>query len=80
MRVQYYGRLSEVGGRDVTEIQAPAATVDELRHWLGERDERLAAELSRPGVRAVVNDTIVADDHSITASDEIAFIPPVSGG
>jgi molybdopterin converting factor small subunit len=51
-----------------------------LRRSLAEQYPRLAVDLLSPRVRACVNDEIVGEDHTIRTDDEIALLPPVSGG
>ena len=38
------------------------------------------AALSAQGVRVCVNQTIVRDDVGLHTGDEVAFLPPVTGG
>lgn len=42
--------------------------------------DRLAAGAKPHPLRFAVNRTFVADDHVLAAGDEVAVIPPVSGG
>jgi molybdopterin synthase sulfur carrier subunit len=58
---------------DVTSVFA-------LRDWLGRDDPALRDALCAPTVRIAVNDELVLADAPLSAEDEIAFMPPVSGG
>ncbi len=56
----------------------PGATVAYVRARLAERVPALAALLARSAV--AVNHDFAGDAHVIAAGDELAVIPPVSGG
>lgn len=80
MRVLFFGRLAErAGGRERT---APddIRTLAALRAFLTEGDALLAEALAAKGVRAAVNKIVVAGDAPLKPGDEIAFMPPLSGG
>lgn len=80
-RLLFFGKLVDAAGARECDVAAPAgASVASLKRLLGERDPALGAALAAPGVRAVVNEQIVDDAAAVADSDEIAFIPPVSGG
>lgn len=77
-RVLMFGALADAAGWrertvDVTSLGA-------LRAMLAVEDETLGERLSGPGVFAVVNQDMVRGDHALEVDDEVAFIPPVSGG
>jgi molybdopterin converting factor small subunit len=75
MRLLAFGRLSHLplGG-----LAIPSEIADSggLRRFLGER----WPELNEPTVRLAVNQTLIHGDVPISARDEIAFLPPMSGG
>lgn len=54
------------------------ATIADVRETLALQIEALAPAL--PSAIAAVNHTYVYADHPVTADDEVAFFPPVSGG
>lgn len=57
------------------------ATVAALADWLAGRSEGHAAVFAdRSLLRVAVNQDYVGWDHGVTAGDEIAFFPPVTGG
>ncbi len=73
-KLLYFGRLAEAVGRADQDLQ------------LG-RDMRMAGDLRRlhpalagPHVKVVINKSVARDDAPVTDDDEIAFLPPVSGG
>ena len=53
--------------------------LDSLRQALG-REPALAEALAGKGVQVALNKTIVRGDHPLAANDEVAFLPPMSGG
>jgi molybdopterin synthase sulfur carrier subunit len=40
----------------------------------------LGEALGSPGVQAALNKTLTRGDPVLTAGDEVAFLPPMSGG
>jgi sulfur-carrier protein len=81
MRVVYLGKLADVAGIRTEEILLPPTitTSASLRTWLDETRAFHGALLHR-SVRMAVNNEIVVDHHPIFDHDEIALLPPVSGG
>jgi molybdopterin synthase sulfur carrier subunit len=82
MRIIYCGRLQDAAGLREREVALPVEidTAAALRDWLTRDDPALRAALRDPSVRIVVNDTMVRENAPIAPGDEIAFMPPVSGG
>lgn len=78
VRIRFLARLREHAGVEAEEFKAPAqATVADVYDALRGRHSGLPA---KDGVRAAVNYEFVAWDVTVSEGDEIAFIPPVSGG
>ena len=77
-RILMFGALQELAGWRERDIDV--ASLNELRAWLAGEDAALADRLSGPGVFAVINKVMVRGDHPLSAADEVAFVPPVSGG
>lgn len=82
MRVMFFGRLAEAAGTRESDVALPVdvTTVAGLKYWLCETSLILAAALSTPDVRAVIDDQIVGGDRTLGDACEVAFIPAVSGG
>lgn len=78
VRILFFGRLKESARADELATDLPPAVRDtgELRAWLG----REMPALLDASVRVAVNETIVPGNASIREGDEIAFLPPMSGG
>jgi molybdopterin converting factor subunit 1 len=77
--VQLFAAVRERGGGDCLRLELPpGATVADLRAELARRVPELAGLLARSAV--AVNQDFADDDQPVTAADELAIIPPVSGG
>jgi molybdopterin converting factor subunit 1 len=78
IKVRYFAMLREITGRPVEPV---SITNGELASHVY---VRLAAQygfsLSLADLRMAVNDNFVGIDHPLVEGDELAFIPPVSGG
>jgi len=76
-KLVFLGRLEDIAGGAEREVPAGA-----LADILAMLDDDLAAALTADRVRLAVNGTLIADRASIVlgAGDELAFLPPVSGG
>jgi molybdopterin converting factor small subunit len=56
-------------------------TLAQLQDWLSRAEPALAEALAGARTQYAVNQTIVRDpSHPISDQDEIAFLPPMSGG
>jgi molybdopterin synthase sulfur carrier subunit len=82
VKVVYFAALRReigIGEEDVTP-PAAIATVAELRDWLKERSPSHAKALSAPRLMVAVNQDYAGFESAISATDEVAFFPPVTGG
>jgi molybdopterin converting factor subunit 1 len=79
IRVKLFAAMRDLTGDDVAEVELPdGATVGDLRRELGKQLPLARSLLQRSGV--AVNHDLAENDLAIQASDEVAVIPPVSGG
>jgi molybdopterin converting factor subunit 1 len=79
LRVRLFARARDLGGAETLSVEVPAeATVGELRQRLATVCPALAALLPRCAV--AVNSDLAEDERMVAASDEVAILPPVSGG
>ncbi len=83
VKVLFFASVREKLGKDAEEIELPAgvATVAALRSHLRARGgiyENVFSE--KLLLRAAVNQDMVPPAAAITAGDEVAFFPPVTGG
>ncbi len=77
-RVLMFGALQDLAGWRERTIDA--ATLNDLRALLTAEDAALGARLNGPGVFAVIHREMVRGDRPLSPDDEVAFVPPVSGG
>lgn len=77
--VRFFGSLREAAGEQTT--VAASATVAALKAQLCQQLPAPAREaVFAPGVQIAVNQVLVADDAPVAPGDEVAFLPPVTGG
>jgi len=73
MKILFFGRLKDGAPHSVPpEIR----DTDALRAWLGHD----RPELLDTSIRIAVNDEMILGNRALDEGDEIAFLPPVSGG
>ncbi|MGB3306255.1 MAG: molybdopterin converting factor subunit 1 [Thermomicrobiales bacterium] len=79
IHVHYFAMMRELLGRSGEEMTLPAgATARDAFTQIVERAPRLA-DLER-SIMLMVNEAYVRGNHPLQDGDELAFIPPVSGG
>ena len=77
MKILLFGRLAESIGRAIHfELPEGGCTVAELRAALAKDHDALAAA----GVRACIDQEIVPESARVLPGQEVAFVPPLSGG
>jgi molybdopterin converting factor small subunit len=74
VRIHFYGRLGD--GAPAGPVPPEIRDSDALRAWLGQR----RPELLDPSIRIAVNDEMILGTCALDEGDEIAFLPPMSGG
>lgn len=77
----YFGRLSDRIGCQKETIPLPrdVSNTTELRRWLDHHHDA-GGNFLEETVRIAINDRFVQEPIGIKSADEIAFMPPVSGG
>ena len=83
MKVLYFAWLrTRIGVGEETVTPPPEiATIGALITWLAARSPGHAEAFADPAVvRAAVNQDYALAEHPVTAGDEVAFFPPVTGG
>lgn len=81
LQVRLFAVLRERAGRDSLEIEVgEGATVNDALRALATENEPLGAALEAMPVVMAVNRSYVDEDATLSAGDELALIPPVSGG
>ena len=82
VEVLFFANLREVIGHERLEVgAAQAPSVQGLLRHLGDvLDEEAWAALTAESVRIAVNQELIDGDVTLSAGDEVAFLPPVTGG
>ncbi len=77
--VKFFALARDRAGTGETTLEVPSiATVDSVAKTIGERFPKLAPML--PKVAFAINQSYVTADVLLKGGDELAVIPPVSGG
>ena len=81
LRVVFLGKLADLAGAPGLDLPAGTVTID----WVGllaALDPALAAEADDKRVRVALNGELLSDKTILLAKDgdEVALLPPVSGG
>lgn len=78
-RVKLFAAMRDLAGDDFADVELPdPATVGDLRRELGKLLPLARTLLNRSGI--AVNQDFAENERPLTAGDEVAVIPPVSGG
>lgn len=81
--IYYFASVREAMARDREELALPpgVTNVAELVLHLSQQDARFArlADGANP-LLVAVNQTVAAPSQPLTAGDEVAFFPPMTGG
>ncbi len=80
-RILFFGRLADLAGGRERELHVgdSVRNLRELVDLIAKGDDTLGAALREKSVQTIINERISSGD-AISDSDEIAFLPPVSGG
>jgi molybdopterin converting factor small subunit len=74
VKIFFFGRLRD--GAPPGPVPPGIRDTEALRAWLG----RGRPELLDSSIRIAVNDEIVPGNRPLDEGDEVAFLPPMSGG
>ena len=83
INILYFARIKEAVNYSSENIDLPAdiCTITALKNYLALRGENWANLFNgKQVVRAAINHSLVDDLAIISAGDEVAFFPPVTGG
>ena len=79
VRVRVFASLREILGKDEVEVELPdGTTVEGLWTQLVGDDDRL--EPFTKSINFAINHDFVGKETELSPDDEVAFLPPVSGG
>lgn len=80
MRVLLFGRLGDLAGWRERCFDPAPATLAALKALIAAEDPALGAALDGKGVQAAIDKQIVRGGACLSATSEVAFLPPMSGG
>lgn len=82
VQVRFFASLRELAGREslALELSEPAGLDELLRTLAQHLDTAAMAALRAENVRVAVNQELVAAAVPLRPGDEVAFLPPVTGG
>lgn len=75
LNVQYFGLITEIAGKTVERLEVDKISVEALRSLLNDKYPALALVQCKISVNRKIQTT-----GSIGTSDEVAIMPPFSGG
>jgi len=80
-KIVFLGWLKESAGDAERQVTLPAmSTPEELIAFVADGNQLLAEELAEPSIRIIVNKSVLVDRVLPETIDEVAFMPPLSGG
>lgn len=82
IRLLFFGRLAPVGAvaGDSLEIESGKDTPQTIRTRMESLHPQVREMLRQPQVKVAINKKIAAWDSPLFEGDELAFLPPVTGG
>jgi molybdopterin converting factor small subunit len=83
VRLIFLGRFGDIAPADLADVTLPddVKTLSDLWAWLGRMHPVLGHAMTATSTRLVVNQTVAHDlSLKVWDGDEIAFMPPMSGG
>lgn len=80
IKVLFFAQVRELVNTDSLTLEIAVDNVEALRAHLAAQSDRWALALDAGKLLAAVNQTLVDFSHPLTAGDEVAFFPPVTGG
>lgn len=82
VKLVFLGKLRGLAREDADVVlPADVGTLAELKDWIARRDPALGSAMAATQTRCIVNQSVVRDfSLRVRDHDEIAFLPPMSGG
>ena len=80
-KIVFLGWLKDTAGAAERQVTLPSmTTTEELISFIANGDQLLADELAEPSIRIIINKSILVDQILPETIEEVAFMPPLSGG
>ena len=83
VRLVFLGKFGDLAPADLAEVSLPSdvRSLGDLQHWLAQREPLLGQAMAATPTRLIVNQCVVHDlSGPVRDGDEVAFLPPMSGG
>ena len=82
IKVLLFGRLGDLHPEQTIsiELSETISTPADVRHFLSTKNAALGKALAEPQNLIALNQKIISDDQILSEGDELAFLPPVTGG
>ena len=83
VRLVFLGKFGDVAPASLAEVALPPGivTLQDLKAWVARQQPLLGAAMEATRTRLIVNQCVAHDlSQRIADGDEIAFLPPMSGG
>ena len=83
VRLVFLGKFGDMAPADLAEVALPrdVRTLADLQVWLARDQPQLGAAMAATKTRLIVNQCVAHDlSQGLADGDEIAFLPPMSGG
>ncbi len=82
VRLLYFARVRDFMGCSEDTVEIDTAKLDGagLIDWMAAKAPAVAEKLRDPSIRLIINQEIGAMDRPIVDGDEVALVPPFSGG
>ena len=81
VKLGFLGKFGDVAGSTEAALPEEVRTLSELKAWLTRQQPLLGQAMAATTTRLVVNQCVAHDlSASVADGDEIAFLPPMSGG
>lgn len=79
--VRFFAALREAVGRESLPLELESSGIEALRQALQEKlTEAQCEAVFAPEVKIAVNQNIIHEGLKVEDGDEVAFLPPVTGG
>jgi len=83
IRLVFLGKFGDVAPAGLAEITLPGDvhTLKDLKDWVARQEPVLGAAMDATRTKLIVNQCVAHDlSQALTDGDEVAFLPPMSGG
>ena len=83
VRLVFLGKFGEMAPAGLAEIALPkdVCTLGDLKDWVARQQPLLGAAMEATRTRLIVNQCVAHDlSQALADGDEVAFLPPMSGG